>query len=134
MDKYQKIQRNILNDFCSDFILSFTDEERAYCVLEDKTIYLNRNDFLYPSYRSLFDFLHEIGHIKTNVKSMRRFEEEYYATEWAIAQCSKYNVKLSCYDKNDFDNYIMGLLHSCKNRKGKNIPDTLTLNWEEVLV
>ena len=36
------------------------------------------------SYRSLFDLLHEIGHIETNRSSMLRCEQESEATRWAV--------------------------------------------------
>ena len=127
----RKIQTKILNDFQNDFTLCFTSEERAYCYLQTKRIYINLNDFLNPTYRSLFDLLHEIGHIKTNTNKMRRFEEEYYATVWAISKYKKYNIKLSSSDKRDFDKYIIKLAETCRKRKGKNIPNNndLVLNW-----
>ena len=44
------------------------------------------------SIQSTFTLLHEIGHIETTKSSMRRCEEEYYATVWAIAMCQKYKL------------------------------------------
>ena len=131
MTKLKCIQTKILKDFENDFTLCLTTEDRAYCYLDSKKIYINLNDFIYPTYRSLFDLLHEIGHIKTNTNRMRRFEEEYFATEWAIVQAKKYNIILSSYDKQDFDDYIISLANSCRKRHGKNVPNNceLLLNW-----
>ena len=33
---------------------------------------------------TLFAFLHELGHIKTNTITMKRYEMEYLATQWAL--------------------------------------------------
>ena len=134
-DELKDIQKSILKDFDNDFTLCLTTEERAYCYLETRTIYINLNDFIFPTNRSIFDLLHEIGHIKTNTSKMRRFEEEYSATKWAIVQAKKYNITLSLSDRKDFDDYILGLVDSCRKRNGKNIPDNseLLLDWQEVV-
>ena len=42
------------------------------------------------SIQSTFTLFHEIGHIMNNQSGMRRAEEEYYATVWAINECKKY--------------------------------------------
>ena len=42
-----------------------------------------------------FELLHEIGHLENNTSSMRRAEQEYYATVWALEQCEKYGVRIS---------------------------------------
>lgn len=44
------------------------------------------------SLRATFDLFHEIGHIMTTKSSMRRCEEEYYATVWAIETCKNYGL------------------------------------------
>ena len=36
------------------------------------------------SINAVFDLLHEIGHIETTLRSMRRCESEFFATVWAI--------------------------------------------------
>lgn len=41
------------------------------------------------SYKSLFDLLHEIGHIETDKSGMKRAEQESEATLWAIQQIRK---------------------------------------------
>ena len=44
------------------------------------------------SIQATFDLLHEIGHLENNKSGMRRAEEEYYATVWALEQCEKYRI------------------------------------------
>lgn len=46
------------------------------------------------SVRSTFTLLHEIGHIETTKSTMRRAEEEYYATVWAIDKCKEYGMQV----------------------------------------
>lgn len=46
------------------------------------------------SIASTFTLLHEIGHIENNQSWMRRAEEEYHATVWAINECKKYGIEI----------------------------------------
>lgn len=43
---------------------------------------------------STFTLLHEIGHIETTKSRMRRCEEEYYATQWAIDRAKEYGLTI----------------------------------------
>ena len=44
------------------------------------------------SIQSTFTLLHEVGHIETTKSGMRRAEEEYYATVWALERCKEYGI------------------------------------------
>lgn len=46
------------------------------------------------SVRSTFTLLHEIGHIETTKSWMRRAEEEYHATVWALNECKNYGIQV----------------------------------------
>lgn len=46
------------------------------------------------SIQSTFTLFHEIGHIVNNNGKMRRAEEEYFATIWAINECEKYGIEV----------------------------------------
>lgn len=46
------------------------------------------------SIQSTFTLFHEIGHIEANNSKMRRAEEEYYATLWAIWCCDRYHLTI----------------------------------------
>ncbi|MBQ8331163.1 MAG: hypothetical protein IJX94_01520 [Clostridia bacterium] len=46
------------------------------------------------SIQSTFTLFHEIGHIEANMSWMRRAEQEYSATAWAIEECKKYGIEV----------------------------------------
>lgn len=46
------------------------------------------------SITSTFTLFHEIGHIMTDKGGMRRAEQEYYATVWALEECKKYGLQV----------------------------------------
>lgn len=58
------------------------------------------------SIQSTFTLFHEIGHIMTNKTGMRRAEQEYYATVWAIDECKKYGLKIPQKTIDDYQEYI----------------------------
>lgn len=58
------------------------------------------------SIRSTFTLLHEIGHIMNNRSGMRRAEEEYFATVWAIEECKKYGIDVPKKIIDDYQEYI----------------------------
>lgn len=58
------------------------------------------------SVQSTFTLLHEIGHIETNKSGMRRAEQEYFATVWAIAECKKYGIEIPKKIIDDYQWYI----------------------------
>lgn len=55
---------------------------------------------------STFELLHEIGHIMTTTKKMRRCESEYYATIWALERCKEYNIKANKRTIKSYQEYI----------------------------
>ena len=46
------------------------------------------------SIASTFTLFHEIGHVETTKSGMRRYEEEYHATVWAIQKCKEYGLEV----------------------------------------
>lgn len=58
------------------------------------------------SYRSLYDLLHEIGHIETNKAGMKRCEQESEATLWANAHIKELGLPLKRKIINKFKKYI----------------------------
>lgn len=53
-----------------------------------------------------FELLHEIGHAENNNSKMRRCEEEYYATLWAIERCNEYGVPIDQKTLDAYQRYI----------------------------
>lgn len=77
---------------------------------------------------------HEIGHIENNNSKMRRCEEEYHATVWAIEKLKEYMLLNKVPDKQKelYQKYIYIELKRGIRRGGNNYPtkEELTLNWE----
>lgn len=82
---------------------------------------------------STFTLFHEIGHIENNSATMRRCEEEYYATVWAIAKMKQYGIanKISEKTKAEYQEYIWDERMRGIRRGGANYPTVarLTLEW-----
>lgn len=58
------------------------------------------------SLSSTFTLLHEIGHIMTTTSKMRRCEEEYYATIWALERCKEYDLEVTNKIIQQYQRYI----------------------------
>lgn len=70
------------------------------------------------SIQSTFTLFHEIGHIMTNKAGMRRAEEEYFATVWAIDECNKYGLQVPQTIINKYQWYIDMTADRGKRRGG----------------
>ena len=126
-----EIQNEIINMYKDTIDFRIDNKDCAYCYVPEKIIYLNGKDLLYPTVESLFDLLHEIGHILTNTSKMKRCEEEFYATQWAITEIKKYGYTLSDKRKDEFQQYIWAWRETGIKHKAKNIPkkEQLILSW-----
>lgn len=80
------------------------------------------------SIQSTFDLLHEIGHIENNHGRMRRAEEEYYATAWAIMKCKEYGLTVPAKTVKEYQDYIDMEVERGKRRGGAGYGN-LCLNW-----
>lgn len=58
------------------------------------------------SFKSTFELLHEIGHIENNNSKMRRAEEEFYATTWAIDRCLEHQIAISREEIERYQRYV----------------------------
>ena len=78
-----------------------------------------------------FELLHEIGHCENNNSSMRRCEEEFYATQWAIDRCKELNVNVSEDIIKKYQAYIWRERQRGINRHCDTLPskEELTLKW-----
>lgn len=77
--------------------------------------------------KATFDLLHEVGHIETTKSGMRRCEEEYYATKWALDKAKEYGIDIPEKIKGRYQKYINMELDRGKRRHGANYADNLTL-------
>lgn len=74
------------------------------------------------SIASTFDLFHEIGHIETTTSKMRRCEEEYFATVWAIEKCHEYGLEIPDTIIRDYQRYIDMERDRGVRRGGKHYP------------
>lgn len=85
------------------------------------------------SIQSTFDLFHEIGHIETTTGKMRRCEEEFHATVWAIEKMREYGLtdRIPAQLKTAYQEYIWRELDRGVRRGGKGYPSEadLTLKW-----
>lgn len=82
------------------------------------------------SIRSTFTLLHEIGHCENNNSKMRRCEEEYHATEWALKKCKELGIEVSQDIINKYQRYIDNELARGLRRHGNNLPSKQELTLE----
>ena len=82
---------------------------------------------------STFTLFHEIGHIETTTSKMRRCEEEYYATVWAVEKLREYGLANKITDpiKTLYQEYIWRELDRGVRRGGSGYPtkEQLTIAW-----
>lgn len=85
------------------------------------------------SIKSTFDLFHEIGHIENNHGKMRRCEEEYHATVWAVEKMKEYGLasKITDAQKGLYQRYIWNERDRGVRRGGVGYPtkEQLTIEW-----
>lgn len=74
------------------------------------------------SIQSTFTLFHEIGHIVNNTGPLRRCEEEYHATVWAIEEMKQYGLEIPEKIISDYQKYIYRELDRGIRRGGSNYP------------
>ena len=106
-------------------------KDRGCAYISAKVICLPKNVLDDPSEWNIFEFLHEIGHIKTNKVSMRVYEKEYLATQWAAEEANRIGFKVKSSWKKIYQDYIWHKREICINKGGKNVPDkeALQIKW-----
>lgn len=132
--KYIEIQNEIINkykiDLCDGSRCKDGDWSRTHAHVRQRRVCKWKQS---NSIASTFELFHEIGHIENNSAKMRRCEEEYYATVWAIDKLREYEIldRLSAKQKESYQDYIYRELDRGVRRGGKQYPtkEELTLNW-----
>ena len=74
------------------------------------------------SVKSTFTLLHEIGHCENNNSKMRRCEQEFYATQWALDKCKEYGIDVSEDIIDRYQRYIYRELERGLRRGGLEYP------------
>ena len=124
--KYTEIQADVVRkyrvDLCDGTKCS-NDWRRTHAHVKKRRVckWKSANSVL-----STFTLLHEIGHLETTKTSMRRCEEEYYATVWALNKCKEYGIVVPEKLIKEYQNYI-DMEHDRGIRRGGNLPPLETL-------
>ena len=93
----------ILKDY-ADVEVRKTEDKKSH--IENGVVCLNKEDYKLDSMVSVFNLLHEIGHVYTNEPWMSRAEREWRATTWAIFHMKKYGIKIPEWRKKNFQEDI----------------------------
>lgn len=72
---------------------------------------------------STFTLMHEIGHIMTFKSGMRRCEDEYFATIWALERAKEYGIEIPQREIEKYQRYIDRERQRGLNRHGKGYRD-----------
>lgn len=122
LKKYEKIQQEIIQkyriDIC-DGTKCRNDWRRTHAHTKIRRVCKWKQS---NSIASTFILLHEVGHIVNNKGKLRRCEEEYYATIWAIEEARKYNLEIPIKTIEEYQRYIYMELERGLRRSGSNYP------------
>ena len=88
---YKQIQDNLIKKYRITINEKSTCYGRTHVHVKKRTICKWKQC---NSIKSTFTLLHEIGHCENNNSKMRRCEEEYYATQWALDQCRELHIEV----------------------------------------
>ncbi len=88
---YREIQDDVIKRYRVTINTPSTCRGRMHAHIRERKVckWCSKNSVV-----STFDLFHEIGHIETTKSTMRRAEEEYHATLWALDRCREYGVKI----------------------------------------
>ena len=130
MARYIDIQNEVISkyriDICDGTKCKDGDWQRAHAHPRQRRVCKWKQT---NSIASTFTLLHEIGHIEANHGKMRRCEEEYHATVWALEKCKEYGLQVPKKTLILYQDYI-NREHDRGRRRGGNLPplEELQLN------
>ncbi len=101
--RYLRIQNEVIARYRVIICENSSCRSRMHVHMKTRTVckWRPRN-----SAEATFDLLHEIGHLEANRPGMRRAEEEYSATVWALERCAEYGIEISLRTWNRYQQYI----------------------------
>ena len=118
---YIQIQNEVVKKYCIDLCdgtrCKNGDWTRTHAHVKMRRVCKWRQK---NSAQSTFVLLHEIGHIETTKPYMRRAEEEYYATVWAMDRCKEYGISIPENIIVAYQGYIDMEIARGKRRGGEN--------------
>lgn len=117
MKRYTQIQNDVVSKYRVILDEHSKCRERTHAHVDERRVckWHPANTF-----HSTFTLLHEVGHIETTKRGMKRCEEEYYATCWAIDRCKEYGLYVPEDELYVYQRYIYQEIAAGKRRGGKN--------------
>lgn len=103
MGKYIELQQEIIKKYKMNINTNSSCYSRTHVHPKNRMICKWKQT---NSLRSTFTLLHEIGHCEACNSKMRRCEDEYYATQWALDRCKEYGLDVSQDIINKYQRYI----------------------------
>ena len=121
MGKYIKIQRKVVRDYRIDICDGTkcdNDWSRTHAHVKKRRVckWCFKN-----SIENTFTLFHEVGHIETTKSGMRRCEEEYHATMWAIEKFKEFGLEVPQKIIDCYQDYI-NLEHDRGIKRGGKLP------------
>ena len=103
----------------------------AYSYIIRREIVVPDGCFSHPNEWDVFALLHEIGHVKTNHPKMKRYEKEFYATQWSAIEAKKIGFKIKEEFKSVYQAYIWDKRQMSINMKAKSVAkkEDLIVKW-----
>ena len=115
----KEIQKDIISQY------NMTIDEHSKCKMRMHVHPRERRICKWKSKSSVlatFELLHEIGHCENNNSKMRRCEQEYYATQWALDKCKELGINVPDKNVEDYQKYIYRELDRGLRRGGAYYP------------
>lgn len=130
MGKYTDIQNELIERYRVTLSDGADCYRRTHVHIRTRTIckWKQRNGI-----KSTFTLMHEIGHIVTTKSYMRRCEEEYHATAWAIEQCKQYGLTIPADIMALYQQYVYMEYDRGIRRHGKNYPPREALDLYKLI-
>lgn len=103
------------------WIHSGTKEDDFYSHIVEKEVVIPPSTWQHPTEWSIFALLHEIGHIMTNTTKMKRYEQEYLATQWALDEAKRIGFKVKRKTIKTYQEYIFDWRERSIKLKAKSV-------------
>jgi hypothetical protein len=119
---YTKTQEELIRQYNIKHLPNSTCRKRTHAHIDGSRRVCKHH--IKESYTSLFTLLHEIGHIETSKKSMKRCVAESEATLWAIGKLKELGLPIKRKTTQRYKDYIKmtharGVRRGLKQKVGK---------------
>lgn len=120
---YKKIADKIVKKYEGKYEFVPTVDVQSFALPRNGIIVLDINMWYNPNVFFIFTILHEIGHCETFEPHQMKPTREFLATQWAINELNKLQLRLSVEHQQAWQEYI----YSFTNEKNKH---KYKLNWD----